>query len=166
MAAHARGSSLDRSQLFRPGNFANRTAKNAVAMLALLIALTAYAPGPCWVGTVATASAPGTRATSFIAAQSETASLEQPRRVIFGLQSLRAAWARCDEQLCRVGGLPNPVRFVRMLLPKRRPLTRLQLCEEGTIKVMKIDGTRQFIREPKRDQISAECSVSDAMEFL
>ena len=62
--------------------------------------------------------------------------------------------------------MPNPVRFVRMLLPKRRPLTRLQLCEEGTIKVMKIDGTRQFIREPKRDQISAECSVSDAMEFL
>ena len=82
------------------------------------------------------------------------------------VKPLSALWARCDEAVCEVGGWPNPIRAVRRLMPKRRPLDRLQLCEEGTVKVMKSDGgSRTMVLIPPPVEKDA-CDVSAVMDLM
>ena len=77
----------------------------------------------------------------------------------------RGVWARCDEQLCRIDGPPNPFAFWSRLMPRRRPLTRLQLCEEGTIKVRTSGELRSFVLHPSESEKDT-CSVEDALDLF
>ena len=76
---------------------------------------------------------------------------------------IRSVWAMCDEQLCRVDR-PRPIEFVRRLIPKRRPLKQLRMCDAGVLKVKRTeDGSRQmyYAETPKE-----ECNLEEAMDMF
>lgn len=79
---------------------------------------------------------------------------------------VRGLWVRCDEQLCRIDGPPiNPLALLARLVPRRRPLSKLQLCEEGTIKVRTTGTTRTFEMHPTREE-KETCSVDAALDMF
>ena len=62
--------------------------------------------------------------------------------------------------------LPAVVRVARRLVPRRRPLDRLNFCEAGAYKVHRADdGRRSMVLEPPLSAAD-ECSVHDALENL
>ena len=88
------------------------------------------------------------------------------RRVGAAIASpVRGMWVRCDEQLCRIDGPPNPFRLLSKLVPKKRALNRLQMCEEGTVKVKTTQGVRDFVMVPAAEDKDT-CSVDAALDML
>jgi len=80
------------------------------------------------------------------------------RRGVFG--RLRSTWARCTNDVCDVEW--RPFERVRRLIPRKRPLRRLRMCEEGTYKVRRMEGVRRF----EFTENLKECSVDGAMDML
>ena len=85
------------------------------------------------------------------------------RKVVFGrLQSL---WAQCDEQACRLRQL-KPLSWAGRLIPRKRPLNKLNFCEGGTFKVKKdAEGQRRMMVVVAPNAPDA-CSVQEALDFL
>ena len=67
------------------------------------------------------------------------------------MHSAYSKWAaRCDDDACDVDGFrfglaTRPLRWVRALLPKKRPLRKLSLCEGGTFKVRRDGEERKMV---------------------
>lgn len=69
---------------------------------------------------------------------------------------------RCDDAVCYVVTGPGTLlNRVRALLPERRPIHKLRLCEEGTIKVKSTDeGARQLYLIPHKHGAD-HCQLED-----
>ena len=67
---------------------------------------------------------------------------------------------RCDDVVCHVVSGPGSLLTrLRLLLPRRRPIQRLRMCEEGTIKVKRVgDGTRHMYMVPHANPAD-ECQL-------
>jgi len=78
---------------------------------------------------------------------------------------VRSVLSRCDDAVCRVGGafsILQPRQWLRALIPRRRPLRRLRMCEEGTVKVKTTKaGTRELVVFARKE----ECAL-DALDYL
>ncbi len=96
--------------------------------------------------------------------------MELPRWRLFGksvppvgrLSRWLAGRLRCTLDYCAIGG-----SAVRRLLPRRRPLRRLSLCDEGeSVKVSRSGGKRiiKCVDPPAAE--AEECDLDDAISLL
>ena len=61
------------------------------------------------------------------------------------------------------------VQFLRRLVPKRRPLSKLgrslSCADPGTYKIHRTEGSRMWMYKPAED-VKEECNLDDAMDMF
>ena len=83
-------------------------------------------------------------------------------------RALSSLWSLCNEEVCTTRSI-RPVQFLRRLVPKRRPLSKLgrslSCADPGTYKIHRTEGSRMWMYKPAED-VKEECNLDDAMDMF
>lgn len=108
------------------------------------------------------ASSDNGAAATIVEKAADAAEAKGLRRLLVGV------WRRCDDMLCRVGP-PRPLLFIKSLIPKKRPLSKLgnNECSQGIYKVERATESkgRTMILAPM-PRAKEVCSIEDAMDLM
>lgn len=147
--------------------------------LSMLLSMLLSLLGPASVSSVNTAAmlplrAPGRISHRLSRAVEATTSLEpsslEPVARWSGMRRVYGEYAaRCDEDACSIEGpvarfATRPIRWVRALFPKPRPLAQLSMCEGGTFKVRRDGRSRVMIFE--EENIAPDSCVISGFDLL
>ena len=78
---------------------------------------------------------------------------------------VQGVFQRCDSVICNIGR-PRPLAWLRVLVPRRRPLLLLSQreCSVGIFKVERRNGQRCMVLQPVKPRQA--CSIDDALEMF